>query len=230
MKIKILLSLLILNVVSIIRISSQSLLLPNYALKSHETLEIKKIETTTKVVVFYMSVENRIAGGSFCADRNIFIIYPDGTRSKMNSSNGIPVCPDTYNFKAPGEKLDFSLTFPPLKSDIQSLDLVEDCNENCFSFYGIILNNDLNIKINDAFVLAENNEDSKALDSFIRIASETEKKGDVIEALLFINIIKLAKETGNSAKAAEWYKKLKSSGLKKLSQYIKFLNDQGIIY
>jgi len=112
---------------------SQSLLLPNYGLKSHETLGISKIELTTKAAVFYLSVENRIQNGNFCADKNIFIIYPDGTRVKMISSSGIPVCPEIHRFKEPGEKLAFTLTFPALKQGTYWIDLVEECLENCFS-------------------------------------------------------------------------------------------------
>ena len=154
--------------------------------------------------MIYLSIENRMTGGYFCADKNIFIIYPDGTRSKLTSSKGIPVCPDTYKFKTIGEKLDFELTFPPLKGT-KWIDLIEDCSENCFSFYGVCLDNDLNKKIDDASVLAENKEPAKALMSFINIADTIDSKKSGIEGLIYINIIKLAKETGNIAKATEWY-------------------------
>ena len=95
---------------------SQTIIAPNYALKSHETLIISKIDVSREKTVVYLSIENRIAGGQFCADRNIFIINPDGTRNKLTSSSGIPICPNTYNFKTIGEKLDFILTFPALKT------------------------------------------------------------------------------------------------------------------
>jgi hypothetical protein len=209
---------------------SQTVEMPNYALKSHETLEIKKIEFSAKGTVFSMSIENRIEGGIFCADKNIFLVYPDGTRVRLTSSNGIPVCPDSYKFKTIGEKLDFILSFPALKKGTQSVDLVEDCTENCFSFYGIALDNDLNRKIEEAFVLAESKEPANAMVSFIKIAEDTRNKNSGINGLLYINIIKLAQETGNTVKAAEWYNKLKSSGVPRVPQYIKYLNDQGIKY
>jgi hypothetical protein len=203
---------------------------PNFALKSHETLDILKIVTTSQQTVIYLSVKNMIAAGYFCADKNIFIIYPDGTRSKLISSKGIPVCPDTYKFKTIGEKLDFELTFSPLKKETQWIDLKEDCTEKCFSFYGVCLNNDLNKKINDASVLAENKKQSKALMSFINIAGSFDSKNSGIEGLIYMNIIKLAKETGNIAEAAEWYQKLKSPAIPRSELFIKHLNSQGIIY
>jgi hypothetical protein len=208
----------------------QTLINPNYSLKSHETLEIIKIEAGPKATIFYMSIENRIAGGNFCADKNIYIIYPDAKRSKMISSSGIPVCPDSYIFKAPGEKLDFVLVFPPLKAGIEWVDLIEDCSEKCFSFYGITLDSNLNSRIDDAFAFAENGEVAKALTSFISIADGIDKSNNGIEGLLYINIIKLARETGDEAKAEEWYKKFILSDTPRLASYIKFLNDQGIRY
>ena len=167
-------------------------------------------------------------GGTFCADKNIFIIYPDGKKSKLVSSTGIPVCPDTYQFKTSGEKIEFVLTFPPLKRGTEWIDLVEECSDNCFSFYGVSLNNDLNKRIDDAFTLAENDEPLKAMGSFISIAEDVDKSNPGIKALLYINIIKLAVETGDETKAGEWYKKFKLSEAPRLSEYIKYLNDQGI--
>lgn len=223
-------SILILLTVNIICGFSQITLLPNYVLKSHETLEINKIEITSRTTVIYMSIENRTNGGYFCADKNIFIIYPDGTRNKLTLSNGIPVCPNNYRFKTIGEKLDFTLVFSALKTGTEWIDLIEECADHCFSFYGINLDSDLNKKIDDAFALAETDKPADALYSFIRIAEDTDNKNHGIEGLLYINIIKLARETGNPEKASEWYHRMISSDAPGLSRYIKYLNDQGISY
>jgi hypothetical protein len=210
--------------------NSQILINPNYSLKSHETLNIKKIEAGNRATIFYMSVENRRVGGTFCADKNIYIIYPDGKRIKLNSSSGIPVCPDAYNFKTTGEKLDFTLEFPSVKPGTKWIDLVEDCSDNCFSFYGISLDINLNKRLDDAFELAENGNEAKALISFIALAREIDNDSRGISGLVYINIVKLARETGDNAKAEEWYKKFKLSDAPRLAQYIKYLNDQGIRY
>lgn len=228
MKIKI--AFLFLSIFFSANLNSQTFNHPNSGLKSHETLEISRIEVTGQKTVVLLSVENRIEGGYFCADKNIFIIYPDGTRSRLTSSEGIPVCPAAYKFKAIGERLNFALTFPPLKHDTQWIDLVEDCNENCFSFYGVCLNSDLNKKIDDASMLAENGEPAKSLMNFINIAGAIDNKNSGIEGLIYVNIIELAKETGNIQKAAEWYAKLKLSVIPRVELYIKHLNSQGIIF
>jgi hypothetical protein len=209
---------------------TQTYIKPNYALKSHETLEITKIDLSAQKTVIFLSIGNRITGGYFCANKNLFIIYPDGTRSRLTSSKGISVCPDAYKFKTIGEKLDFELTFPPLKKDTQWIDLVEDCTENCFSFYGVCLNTNLNKEIDDASVLAESHEPAKALMSFIKIADTIDNNNSGIKGMIYLNIIELAKETGNISKATEWYNKLKSSDIPRNSLYIKNLNSQGIIY
>ncbi len=209
---------------------SQSYIQPNYGLKSHETLVINKIEASDKAATIYLTIENRIPGGTFCADKNIYIFYPDGTNSKLVSSNNIPVCPESHKFTTPGEKLNFTLTFPPLKKGIEWIDLVEDCSDNCFHFYGVTLDNELNGKINDAFSMAENDDPLKAMISFIDILESTDPKNIGSEGLLYVNIISLAREAGNYGQAADWYKKLKNSGAPRLQEYIKFLNDQGIRY
>jgi len=209
---------------------SQTFINPNYSLKSHETLNIIKVEARPEATFFYMSLENRIPNGTFCADKNIYLVYPDGKKSRLESSSGIPVCPDTYKFKAPGEKLEFMLTFPPLKPGTKWIDLIEDCNDNCFSFYGITLDNDLNKRIDEAFSFGENDEAARALIGFVSIAEEIDTKNLGIEGLIYVNIIKLSIETGDEKKAEEWYRKFKLSDAPRLSEYIKYLNDRGIKY
>jgi len=209
---------------------SQSYLSPNIGLKSHETLTIRKFVISGDKTEIFLRVENRISGGNFCADKNIYLAYPGGKRILLVSSKGIPVCPDTFKFKSPGEHLDFVLTFPPLEKGTGSVNIIEDCQDNCFSFYGIILDSDLNKRIDDAFSLAENDEPAKALVSFSKIAEETGTKNQGAAGLLYMNIVKLSRETGNYVKAAEWYKKLESSGLPETALYIKHLNSQGIKY
>ena len=209
---------------------SQTIERPNFALKSHETLEIKKIETTSSSANFYMSVENRATGGYFCADRNTFIIYPGGERVRLISSSGIPVCPDTYKFRLTGEKLDFILTFPPLKPGPEWIDLVEDCQEYCYSFYRVIIDGGINAQIEDAYSPAERGEPSLALDRFIKMARETGSDNMGFGGLLYLNIIKLAEEAGNKKVASEWYSRLVSSEIPDLEHFIEHLNAQGIKY
>jgi hypothetical protein len=230
MKIEIAVSGLVLFVTGTINTFSQTILRPNFALKSHETLEISKIETTSEATVLYMSIENRISGGAFCADKNIFLISPVEGRISIKEVKGIPLCPENYKFSRIGEKLEFTLVFPPLNHGTEWIDLVEDCSSNCFSFYGITLNSDLNKKLDEAFSLTEKGETAKAISLYISILENLNNKKSGIEGSLFTYIITLATESGDKAGAEEWYKKMLSSMAPRLELYIINLNSRGIKY
>jgi hypothetical protein len=209
-------------------IFSQTYYQPNIGLKSHETLEILKAELTAKSTILYLSVENRITGGAFCADRNIYVIYPDGTRIKVIKASGIPQCPEYYKFKTIGEKLAFTLTFPPLKPGTEWIDLIEDCNDNCFSFYGILLNSDLNKRIDEAVADVDNGEIDTAISLYKGIIESIGSSGNGITGSLYSDLISLLVRKNYTARASEWYKKLLSSNVPQLQLYIKNLNSRGI--
>lgn len=211
-------------------LNGQTVNKPNYAIKSHETLEILSIEADSKSTVFHMSIENRIPGGTFCADKNIWLAFSPDERSRLVSATGIPECPDVHHFTLPGESLNFTLVFPPLPAGTSSVDLIEVCSENCFSFYGIVIDNDLNQSIDKAFESAEGGNAEDALKQFIEIAEDPGRASEAIHGLLYINIIRLATERGYQATAERWYKKLKSEGGKEMVRYIDFLNAGGIKY
>jgi len=208
---------------------SQSVINPNYGLKSHETLDITKIEITAGKTLVYLTVENRIENGSFCADKNICLIDPSGSKIKLQKAAGIPVCPQSYKFNSVGEKLSFTLTFPPLRGEPVYINMIEECSDNCFSFYSIVLDEYVNSRLDEAFSMAERGESLKAMNRFINMA-EAKDKNSSIRALIYFNIVKLATETGNTVKAAELYKKLNSPQLASGRIYIEQLNAQGIRY
>jgi oligoribonuclease NrnB/cAMP/cGMP phosphodiesterase (DHH superfamily) len=178
-----------------------------------------------------MVVKNtRIQGGTFCADKNIIIIYPDGSRDKLISVQNIPVCPDSYKFKAPGEQLDFVLLFPPLKPGTEWIDLVEECNDYCFSFYGVTLDNALNKLLDSAFNRASYQKPSENITLFASLIDSLDNRNLGIEGLLYINIIDAAMAEADKVNTIVWYKRLASSNAPRLNQYLKYLNDKGIKY
>jgi hypothetical protein len=203
---------------------------PNFAMKSHETLELLKIDIQPGKTILFMNIENRIPGGNFCADKNISIIYPSGGKLKITEASGIPVCPATYNFKSIGEKLYFALVFPPLKQGTEWIDVVEECSSNCFWFYGITLDAGLNRKLEDTFDAASAGKPEDNIIMFRKILDEIGGRNLGIEGLLYINIINAAVEAGDKVEAAVWYKRLQTSGAPRLNYYLKFLNDKGIKY
>jgi hypothetical protein len=219
-----------LSVLISVSVYSQTIIKPNYGLKSHETLEIKKIECNSESTSVFLSIENRIQGGAFCADKNIYILYPDGTKSRLMSSNGIPACPESYKFKAIGEKLDFILVFPPLKAGTEWIDLVEDCDENCFSFYGVTLDQALNQRLDEVFVKASEGTPAENIILFRSILDSISGQNHGIEGSLYINIIEASREDDDYINARVWYKRLASSNAPRLKDYIRYLNDRGIKY
>ena len=230
MKIRIVTSAIIFNATITINLFSQNFIQPNVSLKSHETLELRKLELSPEKTVVYLQIENRIEGGNFCADKNVFIIYPDGSKSKLINAVGIPQCPDIYKFKSIGEKLEFTLTFPPLKQDAAWIDIVEECSANCFYFYGITLDNDLNKRLDEAFIIAAKGDPVKTMSLFRNILESVNKENIGIEGLLYINIICAAVEAGDKVETSVWYKRLISSHAPRLNEYVKYLNDKGIKY
>jgi len=211
-------------------ISSQNISNPNFALKSHETLEILKIEISGEKTFIYFSIENRIEGGSFCADRNIFLTDPGGVKLKMKRSEGIPVCPDLHKFKKVGEKLMFILEFPALPYSVKWVDITEECNDNCFSFYGVVLDRELNLKLDESLVLAEKGDVKSAVASYIKILNSLSKTDLGIKGGLYTDIITLSAGIGDQSTAAEWYKKMVVSDTPRLDLYIRNLNSRGIKY
>jgi hypothetical protein len=208
--------------------NSQTYIQPNYALKSHETMSIRKIEISSERTIVYLSVENRITGGKFCADRNIYIIDPSGVKYKLVKATGIPVCPESYTFNSIGEVLSFTLEFPPVKRDSKWVDIVEDCTSNCFRFYGVTLDNALNKKLDEAFALSEKVKPAESVELFRKILEETDNQNLGIEGFLYINIITFSLEDNDKPGAMAWYKRLGESHAPRVSEYLKFLNDNGI--
>lgn len=210
------------------RVFSQIYNRPAIGLKSHETMEILKVDVASDKTILYLSIENKIDGGTFCADKNIFLIYPDGSRSKLEKTTGIPQCPKYYVFKKKGEKLAFSLTFPVLKPGTGWFNLIEDCNDNCFSIYGVLLDDELTRKIDEAIAAVDRGEIDNAIDVYKKLVYSTQKSKEGIAGSLYSDLISLLVKKGYSEQASDWYKKLSLSDVPGRQLYIKNLNSIGI--
>ena len=216
--------------VSVLNAFSQTIENPNSSLKSHETLMITKIELTQERTVVFLSIENRIEGGNFCADRSIYLIDPDGNKIQRNKSTGIPICPDTYKFKSIGEVVNFTLEFPPLAPGTKWIDIIEKCSENCFWFYGVTVDNELNKRVDEAFLKASSDKPAESMYLFKSILDDVDSQNLGIEGLLYLNIISAAKENADNVNAMVWYKRLAASKAPRVGEYLKYLNDRGIKY
>jgi hypothetical protein len=189
----------------------QTIFNPNYGLKSHPTLDIVSVVLTGSSATLNMVIENRILDGTFCADKNIFIILPNGRHLKIKDTEGIPRCPETYTFQKFGEKLFFSLSFPGLPEGTQWFDLIEDCDNACFSFNCVILDAGLNQKIDQAYTLTGSGKQEEAYREFEGILNDIDGKKCTYEGAVYWNLIQLSKKMGNADKATEWLSKLQKS-------------------
>lgn len=141
--------LIILEFLSVNILLSQTIEHPVVHEKSHPTLSILKIEKGENETIFHMQIVNMLAeGGWFCIDKSVKLqIAGKKEEIKMHRSDGLPLCPEIHSFDKTGEELEFRLYFPALPQKILELDLIEDCDDNCFFFKGIVLDNTLNNEI-----------------------------------------------------------------------------------
>jgi hypothetical protein len=201
---------------------------PAVGLKSHQTMEVQKVEITTQRTIVYLSIENKISGGTFCADKNIFIVLPDGRRLKMEKASGIPICPDLHKFKKQGEVLDFSLSFPATGPLTGWFDIIEECSDNCFSVYGILLNEAFSRRIDEAILQVEKGHTDTAIGLYQKLINDAGATEAGIAGSLYSDLISLLVSKGYTASASDWYKKLAASNLPGKELYIQNLNFRGI--
>jgi hypothetical protein len=202
---------------------SQTIVNPNYGLKSHETLEIQSVVMNSNSTTLNMAIENRSLDGTFCADKDIYIYLPGGKRLKIKSAEGIPRCPETHVFTSFGERLNFSLTFPLIPEGTRWFDLVEDCEDNCFSFTGVILDPALNKEIDNAYSLEIAGKYQEASTEFEKLLPGLSGTGSSYEGAVYWNLIHLAKLSGNKNKTDEWTQKLINSDVVLKEKYLENL-------
>lgn len=207
---------------------SQAFINPAYGLLTPETMKVAGVELAGGKLVVSLTLENRIPGGYFCADRNTYAVLPDGSRLKLERSEGIPACPDIYRFKRVGETIAFRLYFSRPAQLPDWFNLIEDCEDNCFSVYGITLDNSLNEEIEKAYSLAEAGQPAEAGRLFREILVSLEGRRHAIEGSLYSNIIIMCLREGNEAEAATWYRKMVEASPHELERYLFNLSSRGI--
>ncbi len=187
---------------------NQTLSLPNYAVASHPMI-VERIHSTSNHLIFDLVVENKSAVGNFCANKNIFIRdLSENKKIQLSYSKGIPICPDSYQFKYIGEKLRFQLYFPKPDHHLKYLDLIEDCNEACFSIHGLILDLKMNQMIEDAFKQFEQSDYNSSEITLKKIMSEY---ADYPYGFLYLNLIQVLVVEGKDEEAKKYYQTILNS-------------------
>ncbi|MBE0676151.1 MAG: hypothetical protein IH591_15955 [Bacteroidales bacterium] len=209
-------------------IDGQIVMNPAYGLVSHETMTIAAIEKNATGTVISISLVNMTTGGYFCVDRNTFMVLPDGSKLRLQKAEGIPHCPDVHRFSQIGESISFKLYFPEIMLMPEWFNLVEECGENCFSVLGITTGQDINDRLDQAYMLADSGKAAEAGAVFKDILTQMGEKRHGISGSLYSNIIIMYLREGNEVEARQWYKKMIESGAPDLNLYIDNLSARGI--
>jgi len=208
---------------------SQSVTSPNYGLKSPSTAEITRVDFNDDATVVWLTISSDINNAWFCIDRNTFLVEPDGTMLKLTRLKGLPYCPATYKFKRPGETASFSLTFPAT-GVLPWFSVIEECVGGCLSFRGIVTDQALNSRLDEAYALSESGDDSNALRLFEQIINDTDTLNLGIEGSVYTSLIIINHRLGREETARSWYTKMMISDSPYLSSYLEILKNEGIKY
>lgn len=195
---------------------------------SHPELTIEQIAIyPDSTVVSLAVVNNADSNGWFCADRNIYIENPN-TRQRFYrvGSRGIPTCPDTFNFTRKGETLSFTLVFPPIPQNLNSINLIEDCNKACFFFKGVILSNKLNSDIrlfNQGMEYYTKNIISEAIECFSKVVENIPANPTHVYGYAYYHLVMIYNSKNDKLTARFWLNQLKTSALPNKNYFIRMV-------
>ena len=198
-------------------IFSQIIEKPNYSSASHPMV-VQRVEFSQNQTIITISLQNQSESGYFCADKNIYLVDAlSGKKYKLINAKDIPVCPETYYFKAKGEVLEFQLFFPKMEGIPKYINIIEDCRTNCFCIKGVVLDKDFNKEIDLGF----NNYSSGNMDLALSVFEHTLKSyPDYQFGMLYSNIIQILAEKNDIPKAKGWFKILSKSGFQDKNEVV----------
>lgn len=204
---------------------------PIAAKQSLSELEITKVEITNSETVISLKVTNKLSsGGWFCADKNIYIKNSKGDEIyQLVKSENIPTCPDQFEFAYSGQILEFKLYFDKISENIKFIDLIENCENSCFSFYGIILDNNHNENIRafeKGFEFFQSNEFDKSISYFEQVLKGQNNIESHIYGLSYYYLILIYDDMGITEKVKSLYKELLSSDIAEKETFINELKNK----
>jgi len=203
---------------------------PIYSLTSHPTLDIISVERWEDQMVLTLTLKNERYSGSFCLDSNTVLRNSLGEDEyKLVSMEGISACPDLYRFKSIGERITIVLEFPAIPDDVQYIDLVENCEENCLDIKYILLDEELNTTLNQGIRLYELGKSKAALQVFEDIM-RTEYDGfSPVFGTVYLYLISIHYELGSSKDARRVFQELRESSIVGRDEFVETARDTGIV-
>lgn len=212
--------------------NSQVFDMPNAEVKSHAELTITRIQITDDYTIVYLRNQNMLLKDAWaCVDRKTSIRTSDDVKHFLLRAENIPLCPDLFRFDSLGQIHEFILYFPPVDSRKGRIDLVEDCDQSCFFFRGIILDNKLNRDIHaydEAYAFYLKKEFENSIRIFSGIVEDIPVNPTHIYGFSYYYLVLICNESGDKKGAEDWFEKLKSSGLPNTTSIIKRIEELGI--
>jgi hypothetical protein len=213
-----------------IRLQAQIFDKPSLSLTSHPTLDIMSIEKWEDQTVMNIRIKNQRISGSFCIDRETYLLNSLGTHEwRMVSMDGIPACPDQYRFKSIGETLEFSLVFPPIPDDVKYIDLLEKCEDACVSVRYILLDEEMNSRIDEGFRLYELGRLSASLQVFEDIMQAGFDDHSPVYGTIYLYMMSIQYELGRSKEVKRIFNELKASSIIGKEDFIEAAHDSGLV-
>ena len=213
-----------------VRLVAQVFEKPSFSLTSHPTLEIISIEKWEDQTVLNIRVKNQRISGSFCFDKETFLLNSLGNEEwKLTSMDGIPACPDQHRFKSIGEVLDFSLVFPAIPDEIKYIDLHEGCEDACVSVKYILLDEEMNNQINEGFNLYELGRLAASLQVFEDIMEAEYDNYSPVFGTLYLYMMSIQYELGQSKEIKRIFNELKESSIIGREEFIQTARDTGLV-
>lgn len=204
-------------------IGAQIITKPNFSTASHP-MTVEKIEQGPNQVIIWLSIENQSETGYFCADKNIYVMDAlTNKKYKLIQSKGIPVCPENHYFQSVGEILTFQLIFPRFGSGTKYINLIEECQANCFTIKGIILDPGLNKEIDLGY---HNYLTGKPELSLAVFQQSIKNYPDYPFGILYFNLIQLFAEKNDFGSAKNFYRQLVNSKFQDKNEVISRLKQQ----
>lgn len=203
---------------------------PSFSLTSHPTLEIMSIEKWEDQTVMNIRVKNQRISGSFCFDKETFLLNSLGTEEwKLTSMDGIPACPDQHRYKSIGEVLDFSLVFPAIPDEVKYIDLHEGCEDACVSVKYMLLDEEMNKWINEGFNLYEIGRLSASLQVFEDIMEAEYDNYSPVFGTLYLYLMSIHYELGQSKEVRRIFDEMKESSIIGKDEFIETARDTGLV-
>ena len=202
---------------------AQEIKKPNFAFASHP-MYIEDVNFISNHLIIKITIENKIVGGNFCLDNNTYIQNVlTNTKIILLDSENIAICPETYNFSQIGEKLTFQLKFLKPYENIKYMNVIEACNNHCFSINGVILDPEMNASIDSAFNFFNKGDYESSKKTLIKIIQENP---DYPFGFLYLNLIQLLVIQNDIDEAKKYYKYLENSNFADKNLIIGQLNKE----